>query len=82
MLPLLLVALVGAVVSMAVITPRVNELWIPGQTAPPEFWKWHGISQSVYLVELVCLLTSALLIPAAIRADAEPSMPFHTTAGA
>ena len=68
-MPLILVAAVGAAVSTAVITPRVNELWFTGLGGTPEFWKWHGISQVIYLLQALCLLAAIALTPWAIDSE-------------
>ena len=67
---LLIVAALAATFSTAVVTPRIDALWNAGESRSPEFWKWHGISQTVYLTEFLCLTAAMLLAPWAIRSDA------------
>lgn len=74
-LPLLLLALAGAVVTTVFVTPRVNQLWETGMGGSGEFWKWHGISQTIYLVEFVCLLVAVVLIPWSAAADRAAATP-------
>jgi len=68
-MPLILIAAAGATVSTAFITPRVNALWFSGQGGTPEFWKWHGISQVIYLIQTACLLATIALTPWAIDCE-------------
>jgi|GEM_PF-4010927 len=62
-LPLVLVAIVGALISSTLITPQVNHLWYTGQGGTKEFWKWHGISQMIYMTQVLCLLATLGLTP-------------------
>jgi hypothetical protein len=68
-MPLILLAAIGATASSAFISPRVNELWFSGRGGTPEFWKWHGISQLIYVVQALCLLAILLITPWAIDAE-------------
>lgn len=74
-LPLLLLALAAAVVVTGLVTPRVNQLWQTGMSNSREFWRWHGISQIIYMFEFVCLLAALLMMPWAISAEATPRKP-------
>lgn len=56
-------------ISTAIITPRVNALWFSGQGGTPEFWKWHGISQVIYLLQTLSLLATISLSPWAMDVE-------------
>ncbi|MCC7351005.1 MAG: DUF4149 domain-containing protein [Phycisphaerales bacterium] len=56
-------AALGAVISSAWITPRINELQAQHLTATPEFRKAHGQSMMIYTATAALLLIAGLILP-------------------
>jgi hypothetical protein len=65
-----LASMAAALEPMAV-TRRLEILRATGQTASPEFQKWHRVAGIVYSTETLVLLAGGLLIPGAIRVKKE-----------
>lgn len=68
-------ATAGAVASTTVVTPRVEKMRQRGQTATAEFKRMHGVSSGVYMAGAAALLIAGLVLPAAVRTDAEARRP-------
>jgi len=71
LLILLILAGIAAVTSTTLITPRINELRLQGQTKTDEFRKLHGRSMMVYSSEAVLLLLGGI----AIGLESRPETP-------
>lgn len=69
LLALLLAAAGPAVISIAHVTPRIDELRMEGRRDTPEFRKLHGFSNVLYLVQITLATTSAIMLPAAMRGE-------------
>ncbi len=68
------VASIGAVISAAIITPRVEQLRQIGQTSSPEFRTLHGRSMIVYTTDTATLLVAGILLASAMT----PAKPLAT----
>ncbi|MCC6424583.1 MAG: DUF4149 domain-containing protein [Phycisphaerales bacterium] len=66
-------AALGAVVSSAWITPRINELLAQHLTATPEFRKTHGQSMMTYTATAAMLLIAGLILPMTLLKLNRPS---------
>ncbi len=60
-------ATLNAVVSAAVITPRIETLRQTGVTATPQFRRLHGSSMLVYVTQAAALLLAGLMLPSVFR---------------
>jgi hypothetical protein len=67
---LLGVATVMAVISAAVITPKILDMRNHGLTHTPEFGRAHGISGVLYVVESIALLGAGVVLLSAERRPA------------
>lgn len=65
-------ATVMAVISAAVITPKILDMRQRGLTNTPEFGKTHGISGVIYVVESIALLGAGVILLSAPRRPASP----------
>jgi hypothetical protein len=54
------------------VTRRLEALRLAGQTASPEFQKWHQVAGVVYSGETLLLLAAGFLLPGAIRSNKDP----------
>jgi hypothetical protein len=54
-------ATVGAIVEHTLITPRIEQMRILGQTHTPHFLKLHGLSMCVYLAVAITLLIAGVV---------------------
>ena len=61
LLILFAIAAIGAIVEHAVITPRIEEMRIAGQTHTPHFLKLHGLSMCVYLAVAITLFVAGIV---------------------
>lgn len=64
-----------AVLSAAVITPKILRLRTANQTHTPEFARTHGQSGITYVAESVSLLAAGILLLSPRRHSAEPLTP-------
>ena len=58
----LAIATLLAVLSTAVITPRIEQLRVSGQTQSDQFKKMHGLSMCVYLAESIAVLVAGIIL--------------------
>src|SRR5688500_11785920 len=76
---LLALAATGAAVSTALITPRMEQLRMAGQSSSSPFKSLHARSMQCYVAQAALLLVSVLMLPsataAAKRQAAEPRTP-------
>ncbi len=75
---LLALAATGAAVSTALITPRMDQLRIAGQSSSPRVRALHARSMQCYVAQAALLLVSVLMLPAAAGASKAPAADRHT----
>ena len=63
----LALAVLGAVASPTLITPRLERLRLTGQSDTPEFRALHGRSMMIYVCEAAVLLIGGIILPVALR---------------
>ena len=68
---LLALATVAGVIATTMVTPRVEALRVQGQRGTPEFERLHRLSSRVYMAGAAALLLAGLVLPAAVRSDAD-----------
>jgi hypothetical protein len=61
-------AVLAAVASMTLVTPKMEALRLRGESGTPAFRALHGRSMMLYSSEAVILLAVGLVLPGAIRA--------------
>jgi hypothetical protein len=61
LLILFAIGTIGAIVEHTVITPRIEEMRIAGQTHTPHFLKLHGLSMCVYMAVAIALLIAGIV---------------------
>jgi hypothetical protein len=69
LLALLLSAAGPAVISIAHVTPRIDQLRMEGRRDTSEFRKLHGFSNVLYLAQITLATSAAVILPAAIRSE-------------
>lgn len=69
LLALLLAAAGPAVLSIAQVTPRIDELRIEDRRDTPEFRKLHGFSNVLYLAQITLAFSAAATLPSVIRSE-------------
>ena len=62
-----------AVVETAVITPRIEQLRVAGQTHSPRFMQLHGTSMGMYVLESVVLLAAGVLLMLQSKRETDPA---------
>jgi hypothetical protein len=62
---LLAIAAVGAVVSYTLITPRIEQLRLAGQSGSPRFARLHARSMQCYVTQAALLMGATLALPMA-----------------
>jgi len=67
MVILFALASIGAVVSTALITPRITAMNLAGQTHTPEFGKLHGESMMIYMTNAGLVLAAGIVM--AVKKD-------------
>jgi len=78
-------AAIGGILSITSITPAMEDLWRQGKSEGPEFHTLHQRSSTVYRIEMLLLLASGILLPAALtwRSDrTDPPDATRSEAGA
>jgi hypothetical protein len=68
----LAIATVGLVINAALITPKMEELRVAGESSGPMFRKLHGQSMAVHSLQAMALLLAGLTLPAAMSGSAPP----------
>lgn len=70
----LAIATVGLVINAAVITPRMEQIRVAGESSGPRFRKLHGQSMAVHSLQALALMLAGLTLPAAMT----PPVPHDT----
>jgi hypothetical protein len=68
----LAVATVGLVINAAVITPKMEQIRVAGESSGPQFRKLHGQSMAVHSLQAMALLLAGLTLPAAMGSTFSP----------
>jgi hypothetical protein len=71
----LCLAAIGGIISMTKITPAMEDLWRQGKSEGPEFHALHQRSSTVYRIEMILLLVTGALLPAAITSRSDQQGP-------
>jgi hypothetical protein len=72
---LLALAVLGAVASSTLVTPRLERLRLAGESGSPAFLSLHGQSMMLYVGEAAALLVAGMILPAALRHAGPPPVP-------
>jgi hypothetical protein len=72
---LLALAVLGAVASSTLVTPRLERLRLAGESGSPAFRSLHGQSMMLYVGEAAALLVAGMILPAALRHAGPPPVP-------
>jgi hypothetical protein len=70
---MLAIASLPAALGPMLLTSRMEQLRVRGQSSSPEFKKLHGQSMIVYCAETLVLLAAGLTLPWAMREDDKPN---------
>jgi len=62
----LAIATVGLVINAAVITPKMEQIRVAGESSGPRFRALHGQSMAVHSIQAMALLLAGLTLPAAM----------------
>jgi hypothetical protein len=63
------VASMAAAIEPMAVTRRLENLRMAGETASPEFQKWHRVAGIVYSGETLLLLAAGFMLPGAIQSN-------------